>query len=86
MYCPHKTVFEVGSFHTDFGASKKKFITPVIDFDLGDEPKSNIPNASARLGNAHFSVHWTGTLVAPATGQFACARAAGCGCRSGRSR
>lgn len=64
-------VFEVEYFDGDFRAGKKKSVTPRIDFDLGDEPGYGSPDASAGVGKDHFSVRWTGTLAAPATGRYA---------------
>jgi hypothetical protein len=59
-----KKVFEVEYFDGDFRTSKKKSITPVIDFDLNDEPGYGSPDASAGIGKDNYSIRWTGKLVA----------------------
>jgi hypothetical protein len=48
----------------------KKSITPFIDFDLGKEPGTGSPDASAGIPQENFSVRWTGTLVPPAKGTY----------------
>ncbi len=65
-----KRVFEVEYFDGDFKTSRKKSVTPVIDFDLGDEAGYGSPDASAGVGKDDFSVRWTGKLVAPAAGGY----------------
>ena len=64
-------VFQVEYFAGRFQTSKKKSITPRIDFDLGDEAGYGSPDASAGIGKDDFSIRWTGRLVAPATGEYA---------------
>lgn len=63
-------IFTVEYFQGQFATSKKKSITPWIDFDLGDEPGYGSPDASAGIGNDDFSIRWTGQFVAPASGSF----------------
>ncbi|MBP1963371.1 family 43 glycosylhydrolase [Paenibacillus aceris] len=48
----------------------KSSITPRIDFDLGDEKGTGSPDASAGIGEDHFSVRWTGTVEPAATGEY----------------
>ncbi|UJF31883.1 family 43 glycosylhydrolase [Paenibacillus hexagrammi] len=40
----------------------KASITPRIDFDLGNERGTGSPDASAGIGEDHFSIRWTGTI------------------------
>ena len=63
-------IFTVEYFQGQFATSKKKSITPWIDFDLGGEPGYGSPDASAGIGNDDFSIRWTGQFVAPASGAF----------------
>lgn len=65
-----KGVFTVEYFDVKFAKTKKKSITPWIDFDLGDEPGYGSPDASAGIGKDDFSIRWTGRLVAPDSGAF----------------
>ena len=63
-------VFEVEYFDGEFETSRKKSITPRIDFDLGDESGTGSPDASAGIGKDNFSIRWSGRLVPPATGTY----------------
>lgn len=63
-------VFEVEYFDGEFGASRKTSITPRIDFDLGDEPGTSSPDASAGVRRDAFSMRWAGRIIAPATGTY----------------
>jgi hypothetical protein len=63
-------VFTVEYFQGKFTTSKKKSITPWIDFDLADEPGYGSPDASTGIGKNDFSIRWTGRFVAPASGSF----------------
>lgn len=65
-----RRVFEVEYFDGEFKTSRKKSITPRIDFDLGDEPGTGSPDASAGIGKDDFSIRWTGRLTAPAAGGY----------------
>ena len=65
-----RNVFRVEYFAGQFQTSKKKSITPRIDFDLDDEPGFGSPDASAGIGKEDFSMRWTGRLVAPASGSY----------------
>jgi len=49
----------------------KKSVTPMIDFDLGDEDGTGSPDASAGIPRDNFSVRWTGTILPPASGKYA---------------
>ena len=62
--------FRVEYFDGRFKMLRKESITPRIDFDLGDEPGTGSPDASAGLGKDDFSIRWTGRLIAPATGDY----------------
>ena len=62
-----KTAFRVEYFAGAFATSRKTSLTPRIDFDLGDEPGTGSPDASAGIPKDHFSIRWTGRLLAPAT-------------------
>jgi PA14 domain-containing protein len=63
-------VFRVEYYDGAFKNKKKTSITPVIDFDLGDEPGYGSPDASAGIGKDDFSIRWTGRLVAPGSGTY----------------
>jgi hypothetical protein len=63
-------LFRVEYFDGPFRTRKKSSLTPLIDFDLGDEPGYGSPDASAGVGKDDFSVRWTGLLVAPASGTY----------------
>lgn len=54
----------------EFKALAKSSITPRIDFDLGNEKGTGSPDASAGIGEDHFSIRWTGTVHAPAAGEY----------------
>jgi hypothetical protein len=62
--------FRVEYFDGPFKSLKKTSLTPRIDFDLGDEPGTGSPDASAGIGKDDFSIRWTGRLVAPASGAY----------------
>lgn len=62
--------FKAEYFTGHFATLKKTSIVPAIDFDLGDEPGTGSPDASAGIGKDDFSIRYTGKLVAPATGRF----------------
>jgi hypothetical protein len=63
-------LFRVEYFDGEFQARKKVSLTPRVDFDLGDEPGTGSPDASAGIGKDGFSVRWTGRLVAPVSGSY----------------
>jgi hypothetical protein len=48
----------------------KSSVTPMIDFDLGDEDGTGSPDASAGVPKEHFSVEYRGTVAAPAAGAY----------------
>ncbi len=53
-----------------FGILAKSSVTPFIDFDLGDETGTGSPDASAGVPKDHFSVRYSGTVLAPASGSY----------------
>lgn len=55
---------------TNFTALAKKSVTPMIDFDLGTEPGTGSPDASADVPQANFSIRWTGTILPSKTGRY----------------
>jgi hypothetical protein len=64
-------VFDVRYYRDDhFTDLAKASITPMIDFDVTDEPGAGSPDASAGIPNDHFSVLWTGMLLPPARGSY----------------
>jgi hypothetical protein len=63
-------LFEVAYFEGKFEQEKKKSVTPVIDFDLGDEAGTGSPDASVGIPKDHFSIRWTGDFTAPESGDF----------------
>jgi hypothetical protein len=64
-------LFAVEYFKDDhFTQSVKKSVTPFIDFDLKDERGNGSPDASVRIPKDHYSIRWTGTFDAPASGPF----------------
>jgi PA14 domain/Cellulase (glycosyl hydrolase family 5) len=65
-----KKVFEVEYFNGEFKTSKKSSISPCIDIELGDESGYGSPDPSAGVDKDGFSIRWTGTLVAPAAGEY----------------
>jgi hypothetical protein len=48
----------------------KVSVTPMIDFDLGDEAGTGSPDASAGVPREHYSVVYSGTLLPPADGLY----------------
>jgi hypothetical protein len=54
----------------NFSEPGKKSVSPYIDFDLKDEPGYGSPDASAGIPKDHFSIRWTGSFSAPATGKY----------------
>ncbi|MFT3786333.1 MAG: PA14 domain-containing protein [Tepidisphaeraceae bacterium] len=69
-----RSCFDVDYFDGRFETSKKKSITPRVDFDLGDEPGTGSPDITAGVGRDHFSIRWTGHFAASRneTRTFAC--------------
>ncbi len=63
-------LFQVEYFDGVFQTLKKTSVTPTIDFELGDEPGTGSPDASAGLDKDHFSIRWTGRLTAPISGAY----------------
>jgi hypothetical protein len=54
-----------------FSELAKRSVTPMIDFDLGTEPGTSSPDASARVPEEDFSTRWTGTVLPPSDGVYA---------------
>jgi hypothetical protein len=54
----------------NFSDLAKKSVTPMIDFDLGTEPGTGSPDASAGVPRENFSVRWTGTVIPPVPGDY----------------
>jgi len=54
----------------NFTGLAKKSVTPMIDFDLGTEPGTGSPDASAGVPRENFSIRWTGTIIPPAPGNY----------------
>ncbi len=55
---------------THFGDLRKSSITPMIDFDLGNELGTGSPDASAGLGIDNFSTRWTGVFESQVAGSY----------------
>jgi hypothetical protein len=53
-----------------FGSVAKTSVTPMIDFDLGDEEGTGSPDASAGVPREHFSVAYAGAVLAPESGTY----------------
>ncbi len=62
--------FEVTYFMGNYGKEVKRSVTPVIDFDLGDEAGTGSPDASAGIPKDGFSMRWKGSFIAPESGEF----------------
>ena len=54
----------------NFTRLAKTSVVPFIDFDLGDEPGTRSPDASARIPEQGFSIEYTGSIVPPASGIY----------------
>ncbi|KAI7258242.1 hypothetical protein KC345_g10600, partial [Hortaea werneckii] len=48
----------------------KSSVAPRIDFDLGNEKGTGSPDASAGIGEDHFSIRWSGTLLPETGGEY----------------
>lgn len=63
--------FSVDYYGDDsFTKLAKSSVTPMIDFDLGDEAGTGSPDASAGVPLEGFSVEYGGSIVAPADGPY----------------
>jgi hypothetical protein len=63
--------FNVRYYRDDmFSQLAKASVTPMIDFDLGNEAGTGSPDASAGVPLEHFSVLYTGAIRAPADGLY----------------
>ena len=64
-------LFSVTYYRDDaFKSQAKRSVTPLIDFDLGDEPGTGSPDASAGVPNEHYGIDYAGTFQAPAAGTY----------------
>lgn len=64
-------VFNVQYYKDDnFSQLAKKSITTRIDFDLGNEKGTGSPDPTAGIGEDHFSIRWTGTIMPEQTGEY----------------
>ncbi|WP_341876224.1 family 43 glycosylhydrolase [Defluviitalea saccharophila] len=64
-------VFRVHYFKDmEFKTLAKTSITPMIDFDLGDEKGTGSPDPTAGIGEDNFSIRWAGTIQAENTGEY----------------
>ena len=63
-------LFKVDYYTGDFEQLKKSSVTQVIDFDLGDEPGTGSPDASAGIPNDHFSIRWIGRFSPSEDGNY----------------
>ncbi|HZZ42753.1 MAG TPA: PA14 domain-containing protein [Tepidisphaeraceae bacterium] len=64
-------LFKAEYFKDDrFADLAKTSVTPFVDFDLPDEPGAGSPDASAGVPFQHFSLRYTATIAAPATGKY----------------
>jgi hypothetical protein len=64
------SIFNVEYYAGDFKILKKKSITPLIDFDLGDEKGTGSPDASAGIDKDNFSIRWSYKINPKATGKY----------------
>ncbi|MEI9998984.1 MAG: PA14 domain-containing protein [Verrucomicrobiota bacterium] len=67
----HAPLFTV-QYYLDptFTTPVKQSVTPLIDFDLNTEKGTNVPDSTVKMPEEHWSVRWTGTIVAPQTGDY----------------
>lgn len=63
-------LFKVEYYTGQFEQLKKTSVAPVIDFDLGNEPGTGSPDASAGIPIDDFSIRWTGLIRSAANGKF----------------
>ncbi len=63
-------VFDVRYFTGRFAKEVKRSITPCIEFDLGDEPGTGSPDASAGIPKDDFSIRWSGNFTATRNGTY----------------
>jgi hypothetical protein len=63
-------VFDVTYFTGNFTTQKKTSITPMIDFDLGNEIGTGSPDASAGIDKDNFSIRWTGKVLTGSAGTY----------------
>ncbi len=68
-----RTPFFLVRYYRDpaFSQLAKTSVTPSIDFDLGDEPGTGSPDASAGVPREHYSIEYTGRFRAASGRAFA---------------
>jgi hypothetical protein len=66
------TPFFAATYYKDaaFTQPAKRSVTPMIDYDLPDEPGAGSPDASAGVPSQNFSVAYTGKIQAPEGGSY----------------
>jgi hypothetical protein len=67
-----KARFFTVTYYRDVSFSRpaKTSVTPMIDFDLGDEEGTGSPDASAGVPKGNFSIKYQGSVLAPASGSY----------------
>jgi hypothetical protein len=67
-----KARFFNATYYTDdsFAQPAKTSVSPMIDFDLGDEEGTGSPDASAGIPREHFSIQYRGAIQAPIGGTY----------------
>jgi hypothetical protein len=64
-------LFDVAYYKdANFTELAKKSVTPFVDFDLGTEPGTGSPDASASVPSEKFSIRWTGTILPLTNGTY----------------
>ena len=56
--------------NTSFSDRRKSSVTPMIDFDLGNEFGTGSPDASVGIGTDNFSTRWTGSFLSQGAGSY----------------
>ncbi|HXQ81159.1 MAG TPA: PA14 domain-containing protein [Opitutaceae bacterium] len=64
--------FFTATYYRDdsFSRPAKTSVTPMIDFDLGDEEGTGSPDASAGVPKDNFSIQYAGAFTAPDSGSY----------------
>lgn len=62
--------FKVEYYTGQFDELKKASLTPAIDFDLGNEPGTGSPDASAGIPIDSFSIRWVGKFSTTENGTY----------------
>lgn len=64
-------LFDVTYFKdANFSQPAKQSVAPFIDFDLGTEPGTGSPDASADVPSENFSIRWSGSILPPSGGDY----------------